>query len=325
MRFKTIICVLALLLTGCGSVNETSILIVGDTSFGESYGSNYYDHSLQNFVEILNDSDLVIANLETPLTDLENSPLEGQKDYIHWSDPQKAVQTYKNHNMHVFSLANNHSMDFGTAGLEQTLNTELHFFGAGFNEEEAKKPFIYNDIVVVGAFEYRKYYDKYFDFYADKNKGGINVLDVKHVQELRQIYPDKLLIVFTHWGANYELKSDEQTELAYQLIDAGADLIIGHGAHVMQEIEQYKDKWIIYGIGNFVFNTPGLYKSKDVPAYSLITRLEGDSIRLYPIFTDNEITNYQSRFVTEDEFNEIAQNLDGIISGRDKYGWYLQI
>lgn len=296
---KTILFIAFLLIfTGCTSPN--SVLFVGDTSFGESYGSSYYDHSLENFAQILNEADLVIANLETPLTDLEKSPYEGEKDYIHYSDPIRAVETFKAHNMYTFSLANNHSMDFGLGGLEQTLETDLEFFGT------EEKPFIDKNFIIVGAYH--------------KKIDNVNTLDVKQIQDLREKYPDKLLIVFPHWGTNYKLKSNNQTRMAHDLIDVGADLILGHGAHMMQEIEQYKGKWIVYSLGNFVFNSPGRYESKNVEPFSLIARLESETLKLYPIYTDNKITNYQSRFLTEEEFKKIVGDFE---FGKDKYGWFI--
>jgi poly-gamma-glutamate capsule biosynthesis protein CapA/YwtB (metallophosphatase superfamily) len=96
------------------------------------------------------------------------------------------------------------------------------------------------------------------------------------------------------------------------MIDAGADLIIGHGAHMMQEVEKYRGHWIIYNIGNFIFNSKGRYKRYKVEPFSLVVQfvLTEKSIgiekilRLYPILTDNMITKYQSRFLTKDEFDK---------------------
>ena len=71
----------------------------------------------------------------------------------------------------------------------------------------------------------------------------------------QQNEPPRTIIVLIHWGTEYSLKSSPaQQSLAHQLIDAGADLIIGHHPHVVQDIEQYNDKLIFYSLGNFIFD-----------------------------------------------------------------------
>jgi len=112
---------------------------------------------------------------------------------------------------------------------------------------------------------------------------------------------------------DYCWKSNKQTELAHALIDAGADLVIGHGAHVMQEIELYRRRWVVYGLGNFMFMSPGRYQKKNVEPFSLAARLDVSenkegflaSLRLYPLFSDNRQTMYQPRVVTEQEFEKV--------------------
>ncbi len=79
---------------------------------------------------------------------------------------------------------------------------------------------------------------------------------------------------------------------------------------MMQEIENFKGKWIVYGIGNSIFNAPGRYNFYNAKPYSFIAELiikkEMDTLkkylRLYPIYTDNLSTDYQIRFLDSDEF-----------------------
>ena len=93
------------------------VLFVGDTSFGENYhDSNFfenrqYDFFLEKLVPLLKQPDFVIANLETPITNLLTSPLDRKKKYIHWADIRKTPKTLKKYNIHCVSLANNHTMD----------------------------------------------------------------------------------------------------------------------------------------------------------------------------------------------------------------------
>ncbi len=350
-----------------------SVLLVGDTSFGENYqeaieksgGENIlktrgYDYSLKHFASFLRHADLVIANLETPLTSIPESPLAGKKKYLHAGNTVRTPATLKKHNISVVSLANNHTMDYSSEGLRETLqmleSNNLQGFGAGVNEIEAlvpyRVPLKLNDkavrLVVVAGFEYTKHYDETYAFYANGNKGGVNawtaVNAVEQVEAIRKAEPDAFIVAFPHWGSNYAWKTKAQTELAHALVNAGADLVIGHGAHKLQEIEHFKDRWIIYGLGNFVFNSPGRYRKMKATPFSLAARLDmveqkGEitfTLKLYPILSDNRVTNYQLRFVTEQEFKRVKKLLlkhspdpenlqSNLTTGTDEYGLYFSL
>jgi hypothetical protein len=128
------------------------------------------------------------------------------------------------------------------------------------------------------------------------------------------------------------------------MIDAGANLVIGQGAHLLQGIERYRDRWILYNLGNFMFNSPGRYQKKNVPPFSLVALLglqpAGDgvllSIKLYPIFTDNLVTGYQSRPVTQSEFRRVHRLIldlspagrhleDSVETGADTLGQFFAL
>jgi len=134
-----------------------TFVFLGDTSFGENYqeeierrgGDNVlktkgYEHSLKRFAPFLRQADLVIANLETPVTDLPSSPLTGKKVCVHHSDPVEAPRVLKEHNIGAVSLANNHTLDYGIMGLRQSLEAleehDIQWFGAGTDEASAAEP-----------------------------------------------------------------------------------------------------------------------------------------------------------------------------------------
>lgn len=350
---------------------QLSLIFVGDTSFGENYqeesersgGENIlktrgYNYSLKNFAPFLRKADLVVANLETSVTDLPSSPLAGKKSYLHRSDLSKTPKALKEHNISVVSLANNHTLDYGTTGLQQFLKAlkkhDIQWFGAGLDEASAVQPLRLSYLlagqilrfVIAGGFEYRENYDEAYNFYADGDKGGTNAWTVdrafKQVRAMRLANPNAFVVTYPHFGKNYAWKTKEQTRLAHALIDAGANLVIGHGAHLFQEIEQYRERWIIYNLGNFVFNSPGRYQKKKMNPFSLVARLDAAgkkdgmtfSLRLYPIFSDNLITKFQPHFVTDEQFLRVQKLLlrhssskehlqDKMGTGEDKYGRYL--
>ena len=331
--------------------SRVRILLAGDTSGGESYQEQYareggsnvlvakgYEHGTAQLDRLLAAVDYRVINLETALTAGRTNSLQG-KDYLHYSDPVRLPALFTRHGPVSFSLANNHTLDFGPAGLDDTraalAAAGADWFGAGENLVEAAKPFVQtfrlgkNSIVlaVFGAFEYRRDYDRDFQFYASAGRPGTAAIDVpavsKAIGALRRSDPGAFVVYFVHWGGNYSWKNAEQTALAGQLRQAGVDLVIGHGAHALQEAEFDGRGWIFYSIGNFLFNARGRYANYQVPPYSLPLVLElaaGESgpvsrLRAYPILSDNQRTGYQPRFVTEAELTEIDKTL------AEKSGW----
>jgi len=321
-------------------------LFVGDTSFCEGYqerlarqgGTNIleaegYEYSFEKLAPLLAQADLVIANLETPLTDLHASPLAGKKQYIHAGDVVRTPAVLGKHNVNAVSLSNNHTLDYGVEGLRQSLQVlrqhGMQPFGAGPSESEASRPFRVdlklggNDfrILVASGFEHRDSYEEKFAFYADGEQGGVNHWTpgeaAEQIGRLRRLEPRATIVAFPHWGENYAWKTEKQTELARAMIDAGADLVLGHGAHQVQEIERYRGRWVVYGLGNLVFNSPGRYAETDAVPFSFaaqitVTEKNGTaalSLKLYPIFSDNRLTNYRPRLVTEDEFRDVGELL----------------
>ncbi len=338
---------IVLVLIGCSEKklefpqDHKSILFGGDVSFGENYrvaaamlADVGYDHSVTDLQALINAHDVFIGNLESPLTSLRRSRYVRRKSYIHWSDPKGSGSAFHRHGMRIFSLANNHTMDFDGPGLKDTLEAgEIHgltFFGAGLNKAQADTPYVQEFVTsgvtqvvaVFGLFEYRKRYDEEFNFYAREDYPGVSQLDmvrtVEEIRDFRSQNPDALIVAFPSWGKNYAWKSNQQTTQARGLIDAGVDLILGHGAHRLQEIELYKERWIVYGLGNFMFNSQGRYQKLNQPPFSLAVALDlavdGDHkpvrrLRIYPLLTDNRVTKYKSRTVTETEMHTVHQLL----------------
>ncbi|MFI5211973.1 MAG: CapA family protein, partial [Ignavibacteria bacterium] len=155
-------------------------------------------------------------------------------------------------------------------------------------------------------------YDTLYDFYAENNKPGVNRLDAEtltgQIEKYRNKYPEIFIVIYPHWGNKYKPAGADQKDAAHKFIDAGADIVIGHGAHTIQEIEYYKGRWILYNTGNFIFNAPGRYSSTGAKPYGFITQLnfidKQKTLRLYPVFTENHKTDYQLRYLDEDESEE---------------------
>lgn len=316
--------------------DSLSILFLGDTYFGEAYQTNPqyndganvineygYDYFFENVKDVLYKSDYTIANLETSLINNTNA-LYDAKPYSHWAYGKKTCAYLMKYGINTVSLGNNHVMDFGLPGIMETVNLldkyGLTYFGGGLEHGAAIQPLVKSftvngkvfDMTVIGGFEYRASYDTLYNAYAKRIFPGVNKFDssvvINQIKKLTEHGHDPFIILFPHWGKNYRQAQEYQKEMAHQLIDAGADLIIGHGSHTVQEIEEYNGKWIIYNIGNFIFNAPGRYGSTGAKPYSLMAELvvtgSGQSIKLYPVFCNNKDNDYQLRLLDEDEMQD---------------------
>jgi UDP-N-acetylmuramoyl-tripeptide--D-alanyl-D-alanine ligase/cyanophycin synthetase/poly-gamma-glutamate synthesis protein (capsule biosynthesis protein) len=169
---------------------------------------------------------------------------------------------------------------------------------------------------VISAFQVLPQYATAFNFYARANQPGTHALRSTPLQEqIRALKSDGwFVIVVPHWGNNY-CRRDERVWLMGRHIMArtAADLVIGHSAHLMAEIQQFGGRWVIFSLGNFIFNADSRYAEFDMAPYSLIAqlvvRLAGGAVTtdlvLYPILSDNEPTNFQPRFVTRSEFDRL--------------------
>jgi len=312
---------------------DYQLVFLGDTSFGENYqvkiakkggvnilDSNGYDYCLEKVARLISNADRIIANLETPLTNIARSPFSGLKKYIHWSDRQMTPETLVKYGIDSVSLANNHILDYGIEGFEDTLHAlqeyRINGFGAGVSFEEASRPLSFevcskkSVLVVAGLVSDPNHINRYINEWSEKSI-------VQQIKSIRKRNKNAFIIAYPHWGGNYMWKTEEQTTLGHEMINTGADIVIGHGAHALQEIEFYHGKWIIYSLGNFVFNSPGRYKTKNYINVSLIARLrfcDPDkrtiTIKLYPILSDNSLTNYQPRPLTYAETQNMATTLD---------------
>lgn len=331
--------------------DRVRVLFGGDTGMGESYQEQYaaeggvnilqakgYSHGITQLRPLLAAVDFSVINLETPLTNRRESPLKG-KDYIHYSDPVKLPALFVPLGPVAFSMANNHTLDHGVEGLDDTraaLNAAgAAWFGGDSNLAEATKPLVQEfrlgddsmTLAVFGAFEYRKDYDENYHFYAGADRGGCAPVDVpamkNAIAELRASKPDACVVYFVHWGGNYTWKNEEQTATAQALRGAGVDLVIGHGAHMMQEVVHDGRGWIFYSIGNFIFQSRGRYGPCHAAPFSLplvvnFSKKDGrlqTTLRVYPTVCDNQLTGYQTRLVTETELSAV----DAMLA--DKSGW----
>lgn len=320
-----------------------TIVFAGDTSLGDWY-IRRTDNRLQERLEqrpmsffdkvsvLVQPKNLFIANLETVLCREPHSPLEGIKNYLGWDTPERTTRVLRDLRVDAVSLANNHTMDFGPDVLSATVaeldRAGIEHFGAGKDSIAAAEPRSWTvrvsgrekNVYVLGALKFSNALREY-NFFATSTEWGINPLAAgatkNQIRQLRESDPGALIVLFPHWGQNYEWASDNMWRRSREFLAAGADLVLGHGAHMMQEIATDPNGTIIFSIGNFVFNSRGRYSKMGVPPYSCIPHLtfrpQGEKwiteLRLYPIISDNTLTEYTPRPVSATEASELFTTL----------------
>lgn len=157
-------------------------------------------------------------------------------------------------------LANNHIMDYGERGFRDTLarlkEEKISFFGAGTLSENCNNPLL----LEMGGL--RLAFMGYVcptthPIFATDSRSGVVPIDLSRIREDIQIAKNQKadrIIIQLHWGEEeVYLPKPEDVLTARQIIDIGADLIIGHHAHCVQPYEKYKDGYIFYGVGNAIF------------------------------------------------------------------------
>jgi poly-gamma-glutamate synthesis protein (capsule biosynthesis protein) len=227
--------------------NKTiNILSFGDMML-DRYIRRFIDNKgittiFENITPIIKNKDMVVANLEGSISNFPPKPL--QPNNVQFTFDPKVTPELKKLGFTHFSLANNHSRDFGTEGIKQTkefLDKEgIKYFGDSNNKISLS--YIQDlDGFKIGLIGYHELFN------PDTTS---TIQEIKNIQD-----QSDFIIVYPHWGIEYKtLFSKSQQEKAYQFIDAGADAIIGAHPHVIQPIEIYKNKAIFYSLGNFVFD-----------------------------------------------------------------------
>jgi len=205
--------------------------------------------------DYLQEADLLFGNLESIVSD---KGYQVKQTYPFRADPA-AKEGLKKADFDVLSCANNHSLDYGETALKDGVvkltQSGIDCAGAGL-KQKAYSPVIKqkNDTKVA----YLAYtYLAPDNWKATENKVGIAWLNEKNLKQGIQKAKEKsdLVVVSFHFGEEYEKKpNSHQKHYSHLAIDSGADLVIGHHPHVIQPVEQYKDGWIAYSLGNFVFD-----------------------------------------------------------------------
>lgn len=245
---------------------ELVLSFVGDIMFDKTVAdfikSKGEDYIFQGYGDYFQCSDIVFANLETSLSYRGQPDLN--KDYTFRSSP-KIVSFLKKNNFTALSIANNHALDYGSAAFTDTMKimkeNGISYGGGGFTKKEALEGVVIEKKgMKIGFIAFTRVTPS-VDWYAGAKKPGIigayKVHEAEVLKAVKDLKPRcDIMVVSLHWGKEGStVIRKQETELAHKLIDSGADIIMGHHPHVVQGLELYKDKLIIYSLGNFIFTT----------------------------------------------------------------------
>ena len=246
----------------------TTLYFVGDmmldrsvrTSVVKNFGGDY--NKLFEKLGELKNADILFGNLEGDVSDIGNNV--GSK-YSFRMDPL-VLPALRNAGFDIVSFANNHVGDWNVPAFTDTLarlsSEGILQTGAGLTKSEAEKPaIIEKNGVRFGFIGFSDVGPNWLK--ATSTTPGILLASDPRIGEIiKNAKADvDVLITSFHWGIEYKkVHNVGQEKIAHLAIDSGADMVIGHHPHVIQDIEIYKDKPIVYSLGNFIFDQ---YFSKD--------------------------------------------------------------
>jgi poly-gamma-glutamate synthesis protein (capsule biosynthesis protein) len=218
-------------------------------------------HVLDAITPVLSDADLTMVNVETAITDA-GEPVAG-KNY-HFRSPAQTFDALKAAGVDVVNMANNHSLDYGPSGLQDTFaaidEAKLPVIGLGRDADHAYAPYRTTikgqRIAILSASDWLE--PALVDSWAatDAQPGIAFSIDrTRLLAEVAKVRPEvDTLVVFLHWGTEETwCASGEQQDLATALLGAGADIIVGSHAHRVFGAGKVGPALVAYGMGNFVY------------------------------------------------------------------------
>ncbi len=216
------------------------------------------DYPFDKVRDILKQGDVVFGNLESPICDT-GKPISKTKEVI-FRSPVETASSLKNAGFNLLSLANNHSLDFRSPCLIQSMDLlaqlQINTIGVFPKTQRIQSPVILTIHGIKIAFLGFSAVSPE-EFYSKDNEVFVAPSYLPDVREGVREAKSKsdLVVVSFHWGQEYqEAPTSYQVKIGHAAIDAGADIILGQHPHILQGIEHYKKGWIFYSLGNFVFD-----------------------------------------------------------------------
>jgi len=296
---------------------SATISFVGDISLADDWeimpyydsrGKGVYGILSEDVVDIMKDADIMVANNEFTVSN-RGSKLPN-KYYTFRAKPER-LKIYEEMGVDIVSIANNHAYDYGKDAFLDTLKYlkeyDIPYVGGGKNKKEATSPyyFIVNGykIAFIGATRAEKYI---LTPEATKNSSGVfraydPSLLIKTIKKVKK--NSDFVILLMHWGKEDSHKlEDVQLTTGKKYIDAGADLIVGSHAHVLQGMEFYDGKLIAHNMGDFIFNR----ENKDTGILNVT--IDNDGNMSYKFIPCRQ-KNFKTTKLTGKGWNRVINNM----------------
>ena len=262
------------------------VAVSGDVMFGRFVGKEYHPIGIENPLKevrpVFEGSDLSIVNLETPLFDGEPTwwkkyPLPEEKYQRTLVAPTERVRDLIGGGINFVSLANNHTDDAGFEGFSSTVKTleraGIQHAGVSLDGD----PFFPKILMVKGkpmAFFSVTLKRNFGLEWGDRSEYPPPLAHIsdsedynhflKMVEETKRRFPEVFIFVSIHWGVQYRSMIEPWQEiLAKDIVDSGANCILGHHPHVLQKVSTYNGSIIFYSLGNLLFD-----HNYDIPGHA---------------------------------------------------------
>jgi hypothetical protein len=312
-----------------------SILFVGDILLANEAERQIHnkgvDYPFWKIKEELLKYDFIVANLESPITE-RGIPVT-KKPYIFRIKPEDAV-CLKDLKIDAVSIANNHLMDYSVPGMEDTITTldglNIRHTGGGKDLSEARRPALlkYRDTnIVILSYCNRPP----ADYYASDSGPGIAPLDTQMIKDDIQAFKlkDNIVVISLHWGIEQtHVPQKDQVDTAHSIIDAGADAVIGHHPHWPQGIEIYKNRPIVYSLGNFINGYINPIERDNIAVGLYYSGSTLERIRVVPLAGRNRQIKFQPYILTGWQANGflglirgLSQKFKTVITIKNGYGY----
>lgn len=282
---------------------NVSIAVTGDVMFARKM-PNVLSMDSSPFKGVAN----VTSNVDLLLINFENAATTSG-DAVKGDVPLKCDPSYvplaRANNNTVASLANNHAFDYGISGMQDTLDalksSGITPIGAGNSEDEAHSPVTQEingrKITIVNYMDSNNFAEYSYEVmpYANGSNPGYSAYDSEVAKSQISGAKDSgsdFVIAYLHFGNEYSTSPNaDQLKIAHELIDDGADVVLGSHPHVTQGIEMYNGKPIFYSLGNFIFDQS---KTATHSAYFVQMDLVNNTCQctVYPVYISNYLPQY---------------------------------
>ena len=293
---------------------NVSVAVTGDVMFARNMPNvlSLDSSPFEGVSDVISNVDLLLINFENAATSSGDAlkgdvPLKCDSEY---------VTLAKGNNVTVAALANNHAYDYGEQGMKDTLqnlkDAGITVMGAGNTEDEAHQCVVKEvngrKITILNYMDSENFAEYSQDVmpYANGSNPGYSAYDSEDAQkQIAENNDSDLIIAYMHFGNEYSNSPNEnQEKIAHELIDYGADVVLGSHPHVTQGIEMYNGKPIFYSLGNFIFDQSNTATHS---AYFVKIDLVNDTgeCTVYPIY----ISNYLPQHMSSEDGTSLLSNL----------------